>query len=441
MQSFGDYFGHVQVGLDYFFDEVPTERFIRKTYMSAGTDAHGDFNYEVNIEASRIGRANVSSNAFGLVRTYTLVHERPDADVDPAIAVNAFRDGNTVLTDGPLCKYNLDSDGRHNPDANPRWHDFTTEWENAEGRIGGMGTYDGDLTVLVPLPGDDAWMQSRWIESETPNAGPITTYEMYRITEDDPLPSPGIPDFSLPTGSEGELFEQQLPIALDEVMALIMRGEATVDEQCITNPVWVVPVNIEIQHPEICPIPIGGLTATFHFPISMRNQPTNVFVRPLDANGDSTNPEIALQASPGWELDINGVANGRYTATNSQSAIPCPADRWDAINHIPPAVDLRSYVVYMTSPTELHSNTLNDIGRTIVVPEPDALLQLLSGVAGLVCIGGVGKTRAQRTRADDDRNCKLRFRRVRYRAIRSSRTERSRPRHRSAPGNVGAAAQ
>ncbi len=48
-------------------------------------------------------------------------------------AVNALREGNTVLTDGPIFDYQLDADGRHNPNAGAaRWHDAASGWENAD---------------------------------------------------------------------------------------------------------------------------------------------------------------------------------------------------------------------------------------------------------------------------------------------------------------------
>jgi hypothetical protein len=80
-------------------------------------------------------------------------------------------------------------------------------------------------------------------------------------------------------------------------------------------------------------------------------------------------PIVPLVPAPGWQA-FGPSANGRYTAANAQT-IPCPGANWDARIHAPGTDEpVASYVVYMTFPTDVNGNTLNDIGRTFVTAFP-----------------------------------------------------------------------
>ena len=131
---------------------TPKERFIRKLFISGGTDAHGDFNYTTDVESTFTAgfrdKASLTGNAYARIRTYTLVHDRPDPQR------------------GELASH--DADG-----GTPRWHDARPYWEQAEGRIGGLRVFDGGRTVLVPQPGDDVWVRTRWMRSVSEDAGSI----------------------------------------------------------------------------------------------------------------------------------------------------------------------------------------------------------------------------------------------------------------------------
>jgi len=385
--SLKTYYEQVRRGLIYFFKDADKEKFIRKIYMSAGTDAHGDFNYADDLEATAIAfitslvRAtspaallfarhdtfSMDSNAYARVRTYMLVHDRPSSGDDGATSHEAFREGNTILTDGPVCKFNLDSDGRHNPPGGAaRWHDdpATWRWENAEGKIGGLGVFDGGRTLLVPVwsesRGDNVWIESVWKKSATPDIGDTLVYRIVEQTVD------SRDYFPLGAGAPDEGKHQLLPRTIDKMAALVMRGRHYPEgEQCITNPVWAVPVQIDVFRTGECPYEPGEIQVVFHFPISMTNTGERIiaFVRPLDGSGNSTDPEVPLRPSPGWEEDKR-VTNGKYTATN-EGRVDCSPGDWDANTHASEP-GFKSWVVYMTSPTDLHGNLLNDIGRTFV---------------------------------------------------------------------------
>ena len=370
MRSLDTFFGQLGRGLVFSFQETPRDRFIRKLYMSAGSDAHGDFNYSDEVTATAVPYSGMlHSNAYARVRTYALVHDRPPGARN---ALDALRDGNTVLTDGPILKYHLDSDGRHDPDAGAaRWHDGTKAWENEDGKIGGQGKFDGGRTMLVPLPGEDVWIRSLWRRSATPGAGDITRLKFDRVMES------GRDSFDVTAGFDGTPDERRLPQAMDSLAALVVTArDLSMDERCITNPVWVAPVRIEVatqpreeRGSSSVAFPPGGLRVVFDFPISMAaGAATRACLRPLDSQGNSTDPEIELVPDPGWE-ERNGVTGARYSATNADSVRLPPGD-WDADSHacVPGA---KSFVVYLKNPADLHGNVLNDVGRAFEITCPE----------------------------------------------------------------------
>ena len=367
MRSLDTMFDLLGRGLVHAFQETPGTRFIRKLYMSAGSDAHGDFNYADEVTATAVPYSGMlHGNAYARVRTYALVHDRPPGARN---ALDALRDGNTVLTDGPILQYHLDSDGRHDPDAGAaRWHDGATAFENLDGRIGGQGRFDGGRTMLVPLPGADVWIRSQWRRSATPGAGDITKFKFDRVMES------ARDSFEVAVGSDGTPDERRLPQAMDSLAALVVTArDLSADQRCIANPVWVAPVRIEVVAPpgeernsSSVAFPPGGLRVVFHFPISMATGPaTRARLRALDSQGNSTDPEIELVPDPGWE-EWNGVTGARYSATNTDS-VSFPAGDWDAESHtcVP---GVRSFVVYLTSPADVHGNVLNDVGRAFATP-------------------------------------------------------------------------
>jgi hypothetical protein len=367
MRSLETFFGLLGRGLVFSFQEAPQDQFIRKLYMSAGSDAHGDFNYSDEVTATALPWSGMlHSNAYARVRTYALVQDRQTGARD---AVAALAEGNTVITDGPVLEYQLDADGRHDPGAGAaRWHDAASRRENADGRIGGAGTFDGGRTMLVPLPGEDVWIRSLWRKSVTPGAGDITSLRFDRVMR-------SMRDsFAVAAGLDGAPDERRLAQAMDSLAALVATArDLTAGERCIANPVWVAPVRIEIEtsaggarsRPGAV-LPAGALTVAFHFPFSMSAAAgTRAYLRPLDSLGNSTDPEIELAPDPGWEAE-NGVAGVRYTVTNADSVVS-PAGDWDAGSHASVA-GVKSCVVYLKGPADVHGNVLNDVGRAFAIP-------------------------------------------------------------------------
>jgi hypothetical protein len=366
-RSLDTLFAQIGRGLAYSFREAPTERFVRKLYLSAGSDAHGDFNYADEVPATAVPYSGfLHSNAYARVRTYALAHERPEGARDP---VDAFREGNTVITDGPLLSWCLDADGRFDPRAGARcWHDAESRWENVDGRIGGAGPFDGGCTALVPAPGGDAWIRSRWELSVTPGAGAIRSLRFDRVL------AAARDSFRVDAGHPDAPGESRVPAPLDRLCALVATARDTaVDERCITNPVWVAPVAIEIvaERPQrdagrAGTLPPGSLRVRFRFPFSMSSSSgTRVVLRALDGSGNSTDPAIELPPASGWESE-GGVATARLTVTNG-AAIPLPPDDWDAAAHAP-TPGVASFVVCLERPADVHGNVLNDVARAFAVP-------------------------------------------------------------------------
>jgi len=355
-------------GLRFAFRESPAERFVRKLYLSAGSDAHGDFNYADEVTATAVPYSGLlHANAYARVRTCVLDHDRPADLRDP---VGAFREGRSLITDGPLLMFQIDADGRHDPAAGAaRWHDAEARWENPDGRIGGSGAFDGGGTVLVPSPGTGAWIRSHWLRSATPGAGEIARFHFDRVT------SSGRDSFEVAAGPPGTPDDRALPVPLDSLCALVATARDLVaDERCITNPVWAAPVEVEIastaggDRAAGIAFPAAKLRVTFHFPISMSpDTGTRAFLRPLDSRGRSTDPAIELVPDPGWETE-NGIASARFSVVNPAD-VPAPPETWDAESHSVSG-GLRSFVVYLEAPVDLHGNRLNDIGRAFAYPAP-----------------------------------------------------------------------
>jgi hypothetical protein len=215
-------------------------------------------------------------------------------------------------------------------------------------------------------------VRSTWRRSATPGAGDIAAFRFDRVT------AAARDSFAVPAGPEGVPEPRPLPVPVDRLAALVATArDTTVDERCIANPVWVVPVQVEIGLRSGAPsadpaafLPPGSLRLAFHFPVSMSaTAGMRVCLRPLDERGVSTEPELELVPDPGWEAE-GGIAAARYTVTNAV-AIPAPAGEWDALTHTR-GKGRMSFVVYLERPADVHGNVLNDVARAFAIARPGA---------------------------------------------------------------------
>ncbi|MBI5514274.1 MAG: S8 family serine peptidase [Deltaproteobacteria bacterium] len=160
---------HVRDGLYLTFSDDPADpmarrrRIVRKVFMVAGSDAHGDFDYTLDLCASvasslcqSLGANTVSDSAWGRPRTYTF-----------GGTLEALRQGRSVVTDGPVLEAEIDAEGRGDWDRTTgyvAWHDNASDlvsWVqdpsgparfDPDGWVGGGGRYDGEGSALVPVP-------------------------------------------------------------------------------------------------------------------------------------------------------------------------------------------------------------------------------------------------------------------------------------------------
>ncbi|NUN69872.1 MAG: CehA/McbA family metallohydrolase [Bacteroidetes bacterium] len=85
-------------------------RGIRK-FLLAGNDAHGNFNRFVQISIPMLSFREKDSQLFGRMKTAALVHTVTERNILDAIAA-----GRSVITNGPLVTFSVETDG---PDAGP----------------------------------------------------------------------------------------------------------------------------------------------------------------------------------------------------------------------------------------------------------------------------------------------------------------------------------
>jgi hypothetical protein len=338
--------------LDYAFVSDPEVRFVRKIYQAGGSDAHGDFNFSTGRAATPLNvqaTYNVGDEAWYGVRTYCLGDDKGGATPQERW-LEAYADGNSVTTDGPLASLTLDADGRFDT-ADLRWHDAAPAYEDADGRIGGDGPLDGGYTALVRRGSDAPVFGYRY--TSTPEFGPVASVLLYKTEAGKPNPTR-----TRPSGFMGfSAYEQILGVNemalagpdLDLEQPLDPTQEGTVDGitafalgaftggnpdqvdlgpdnyRCYTNPVFAVPYDVDITVASTAggEIAAGDLQVELRFDISMDPGAYAVEVKGLDANGDSTGKsDPALTAlvpraggGSGW-ADQPGIKNSLLTLVN-----------------------------------------------------------------------------------------------------------------------------
>jgi hypothetical protein len=453
-----EYVTFLKRGLKYSFSQQPDHRFIRKLYMSAGTDAHGDFNYLTSLESTAVAEiydyvkasvesAAASSNAFGRVRTYTLTGEKMGnvpkpsktgsavstrrafeskvsvAALEGQVAVDdtrprgttsssalrasvmAYREGNTILTDGPICKFSVDSECHFDSDKeNPQWHDGSCSWENADGRIGGEGDFDGGGSVLISR-GSSSILNTIWdgrndyiplVDGQPDNiqfvfsahgaSGPSSVMLM------DGGPRGETQYVALPDDMAQKITERRdyAPAAL---MLRADLGSAERQAICITNPLWTIPTKFYYPSPPAeCSIRPGELRVSVSFGVSMDSttvserctggdclapvggaarayQGATIKIYPLDGSGNSVGNGIPLKtrwfdnnlSGPGFKK----IADANLVGDNVVE-IACPSADWDANSHSG-ADNTRSYAVVVSDLRDMHGNELNAIADTFTL--------------------------------------------------------------------------
>ena len=362
--------GLVQRGFRYSFKKTPKQKFIRKSFFYAGSDAHGNFNYSDGVLCKSASQIKVSENkiydnAYARERTYVL-----GSDVD------GLHRGQCITTDGPLVEFMLDDDGKFNSET-LKWHDKEIIWENGNGLIGGEGNLDGGRTLLVRAeqsrgPGIDTTVatiasgdSARYLPATTSNlmikyrwdntedfGQKVDLIDVYHVGES------GLPETETINGVQVPKPLMQLPVPpqrkqyetkelikgrprLTETQILYLGGftksskdmKYHPDEyRCFTNPVWLAPVKMEVRavplvaknsttdpatlvphlsaNKKMAIIPTGYFQFNFKFPISMTPKKYEVRVRMLDSTGETSGPEYQLGGGI-WK-EYNDAENALY---------------------------------------------------------------------------------------------------------------------------------
>lgn len=363
----------------------PGVRFPRKVFVSAGTDAHGDFNVTEDRLATIIGFQStftVDGSAFGKVLTYTMGDEQ-DGATPEAKAFEALLDGNSVLTDGPLVRFSVDADGRFDADR-MQWHDAVSAHEDADGRIGGGGKFDGRGTALVQRGSANVRFGYRHASSAE-WGGDVRSIAIYRSSVNDPNPTGRKPSGAFMLTPRGSLSVGAAGTDLDEALDVAEEGAITTPSviqlgaftgvkpedtsatggRCFTNPVWVVPFDttVDVARTEVDAqgngfVPVGALTVRFDFDMSMTPTAYSVELKALDAAGNSSDVTVGPidyltpATGAGWS-DRGAMKNSRYELTNTHP-IPLNLDRY------PAGGAQVTFVAYFHDvPQDAHGNPLN----------------------------------------------------------------------------------
>jgi hypothetical protein len=367
----------------------PGVRFPRKVFIAAGNDAHGDFNFTESRAAAILSMQNtfkVDSRAYGRCLTYALPDDREPHATPAERAFEAYLDGSSVLTDGPLVTVALDAEDRFDGE-DLTWHDATPSFEDRDGRIGGGGAFDGAGTALVRRGSPAARLGYRYLS--TAEFGDVTTVEVYRTSVGDPNPAGRKPSggrLLLPRGrlaatAAGQDLSERLDAAEEGLItsATALHVGAFTDDpatmaadgaRCLTNPVWAIPFDVDatVARTETDPatgkgsIPAGALTVRLTFDMSMTAKAYRVELKALDATGASTDKTVGPidELLPTWS-DLNGVKDCVLELTN-QRPIPLDLDRYGAAGNV-------TFVVYTFDRLEdPFGNALHRVAATFEAP-------------------------------------------------------------------------
>jgi hypothetical protein len=149
----------------------------------------------------------VSNSAFGVVRTHVDAGQRHPGDSRTTVerALDALSYGNTVITDGPVITFMLDSDLRFDSLThiwNDNVDDLTPGRWNSDGEIGGgpgtdgrsVGAFDGGRTMLVRRGSLDMMIRYRWHNIPEFGGTPVSI-QIYRDAVGAPTPKGSVANF------------------------------------------------------------------------------------------------------------------------------------------------------------------------------------------------------------------------------------------------------
>jgi hypothetical protein len=389
-----EYHKHMSQLMRYERDQEPGHVFIRKLYVAAGSDAHGDFNYTESRLATPLNVKStfaISDGAFAKARTYVLEDGVPGTDDR---GMNALARGNSVVTDGPLAKIAFDADGKFDA-AHLVYHAGAAAFEDADGQIGGGGAGpDGARTALVVAGSTNGMFRYRFEDApETP----VSLLEVYKVEAgvtpptrkvqplgtsaskayDAPAPAAQLPlgngsgkDTDASAASFGGPFDKLTAIQLGAFAGSNPAQGHSPDatSRCYTNPIWIAPVKVDVTatpDTQAGKIPVGALTVRFTFPMSMNTASLAVEVKAVDASGATTDGKtfgarLAPTSGSGWS-DDGTTKDAVYEVSNADEVSLAQFD-W-------PRSGTATFVVYFRDvPQDSFGNSLNRIATTFEAP-------------------------------------------------------------------------
>ena len=174
----------------------------RPVFLSGGSDAHGDFNYSAYMSLDNYA----TDNAMGKVQTVVRVPGTYGPGNLPPITdlMDAFRQGQSVVTDGPFLEIGIDRDG-----------DGSWYGEN-DLMIGGHGTAAAGRSLTLGL---------RW--ASLAEFGPITEVTVLAVSASGAWPLLEIDPSATGQGYAGET---EL-----ELTGLLAEGSYFIRAQCLTS--------------------------------------------------------------------------------------------------------------------------------------------------------------------------------------------------------------
>jgi subtilase family protein len=375
--------------LNYELAGLPGVRFPRKMFISAGSDAHGDFNLTEDRLATMFdvnATFLLDRSAFGRVMTYSLPPQGAGATREDSL--EAMLDGNSVLTDGPLLRIDLDAEDRFDG-RTLRWSEQAPDYRDADGRIGGGGAYDGEGTALVRRGSANARIGYRY--SSTPEWGEVRSIVLHRTSSGDPNPTSARSSGGSYLAARGRLAtrgadllhsepldanEEGLIVAPTAISAAAYTGGDVApgvdDGRCITNAVYAVPFDaealvgqVEVDSSGRGEIPAGQLVVRFDFDMSLEPADYQIEIKALDAQGVSSDATVgpidvlASAGGTGW-ANRSQIRDSTLTVVN-QRPIPLDLERFGGADEV-------TFVIYFYErPRDAFGNSLNRIAFTFKV--------------------------------------------------------------------------
>jgi hypothetical protein len=261
---------------------IPLQDPPRRIFIEGGSDAHGDFNYQVSygLVFGFLPQVCANNNAAGKVRT--LAYCPPPIGFTDEAVKTALKDGHTILTDGPLVNFGIDVNGDG---------DLT----DAEDMI------IGEKSVLTTNQVTNAQLLFMW--ESTPEFGQIDEIKVYRGT-----PTTGqTPDPVLtftPQGGSGQISYDLLtyfPTTTAEYRYLRVETRSHVGQEnyrCYTNPIWLTVQEIQTVSGDVSGTWPAG--TTYHV-IGEINIPANQTL--------TIEPGVQVIFQGPYSFTINGTLN------------------------------------------------------------------------------------------------------------------------------------